>query len=102
MYTDQNQIRSKANYPFPESFAPEESVLICVHLWFPSFSTRGTAILGSETPVLFTHLAAQNYEGTGIFWVRRIGALGGEQAAIKDWRTKRDGTRRGLAELTAP
>jgi hypothetical protein len=52
--------------------------------------------------ILFDHLAAQNYEGASIFWVRRAGALGGEQAAIDDWQIKRDGTRRGVVEITAP
>ena len=55
-----------------------------------------------ETAILFDHLAAQNYEGASIFWVRRAGALGGEQAAIEDWQIKRDGTRRGIVEVTAP
>ena len=55
-----------------------------------------------EAALLFDHLAAQNYEGASIFWVRRQGALGGEQAAIEDWQIKRDGTRRGLVEVTAP
>jgi hypothetical protein len=55
-----------------------------------------------ETAILFDHLAAQNYEGASIFWVRRAGALGGEQAAIEDWQIKRDGTRRGIVEVTSP
>jgi hypothetical protein len=53
-----------------------------------------------EAAILFDHLAAQNYEGASIFWVRRQGALGGEQAAIEDWQIKRDGTRRGVVEVT--
>jgi hypothetical protein len=55
-----------------------------------------------EAAILFDHLAAQNYEGASIFWVRRQGALGGEQAAVEDWQIKRDGTRRGLVEVIAP
>jgi hypothetical protein len=53
-----------------------------------------------EAAILFDHLAAQNYEGASLFWVRRAGALGGEQAAIEDWQIKRDGTRRGIVEVT--
>ena len=52
-----------------------------------------------EAAILFDHLAAQNYEGASIFWVRRLGALGGEQTAIEDWQIKRDGTRRGIVEV---
>ena len=55
-----------------------------------------------EAAILFDHLAAQNYEGASIFWVRRLGALGGEQVAIEDWQFKRDGTRRGIVEVIAP
>jgi predicted nucleotidyltransferase len=55
-----------------------------------------------EAAILFDHLAAQNYEGASIFWVRALGALGGEQAAVEDWQIKRDGTRRGVVEITAP
>ena len=53
-----------------------------------------------EAAILFDHLAAQNYEGASVFWVRRAGALGGEQAMIEDWQIKRDGTRRGIVEVT--
>ena len=55
-----------------------------------------------ETAILFDQLAAQNYEGASIFWVRRAGALGGEQAIVEDGQIKRDGPRRGLVEVTAP
>lgn len=55
-----------------------------------------------ELAILFDHLAAQNYAGASIFWLRRFAALGGEQAAIEDWQLKRDGTRRGVVQVTAP
>ena len=55
-----------------------------------------------ETAILFDHLAAQNYEGASVFWLRRLAALGGEQSAIEDWQFKRDGTRRGIVEVTGP
>lgn len=55
-----------------------------------------------EAAILFDHLAAQNYGGASIFWVRRLGALGGEQVAIEDWQIKRDGARRGVVEVNAP
>lgn len=55
-----------------------------------------------ELAILFDHLAAQNFAGASVFWLRRVAALGGEQAAIEDWQIKRDGTRRGVVEVTAP
>jgi hypothetical protein len=34
-------------------------------------------------------MAAQNYEGASIFWLRRMAALDGEEAAIEHWQIKR-------------
>ena len=55
-----------------------------------------------EAAILFDHLAAQNYAGASVFWLRRLAALGGEQSAIEDWQIKRDGAFRGVVEITAP
>ena len=55
-----------------------------------------------EAAILFDHLAAQNYAGASVFWLRRMAAMGGEQAALEDGQIKRDGARRGVVELTAP
>jgi hypothetical protein len=55
--------------------------------------------LSGESALLFDHLAAQAHFGCSVFWVRRMGALGGEQASITDWQIKRDGTRRGIVEI---
>lgn len=35
-----------------------------------------------EASILFDHLAAQNYEGASIFWLRRMTALDGEESAL--------------------
>jgi len=53
-----------------------------------------------EPAVLFDHLAAQNFAGASIFWLRRLAALDGEQAAVEHWRVKRGGGRRGIVEIT--
>jgi len=55
--------------------------------------------LAGETAILFDHLAAQNYSGASIFWVRRLAALGGEAATIEYWQIKRGGERRGIVEV---
>ena len=52
-----------------------------------------------EASILFDHLAAQNYEGASIFWLRRMAALHGEEAAIEHWQVKRDGNKRGIVEV---
>lgn len=54
-----------------------------------------------DTWVVFNHLIAQAHFGASIFWVTRRGALGGVAAAIEDWQIKRDGTRRGIIEITS-
>jgi len=52
-----------------------------------------------EARILFDHLSCQSYFGASIFWIRRMAALGGEQAAIEDWQIKRDGNKRGIVEV---
>ena len=56
--------------------------------------------LQGDTRLLFEHAAAQDHFGCSVFWVRRLAAMGGEQAAIEDWQIKRDGTHRGIIEIT--
>ena len=53
-----------------------------------------------DARLLFEHAAAQSHFGCSVFWVRRAAAMGGEQAAIEDWQVKRDGTERGIVEIT--
>jgi hypothetical protein len=53
----------------------------------------------AEAAPLFEHAAAQAYFGASVFWVRRLAALGGEDAAIAHWQVKRDGGRRGIVEV---
>ena len=54
--------------------------------------------LAGETAIIFDHLAAQNYEGASIFWIRRLAAIDGEQEAVEYWQIKRDGRKRGIIE----
>jgi hypothetical protein len=56
--------------------------------------------LSGETEVLFNHAAADAFFGCSVFWLRRLAALGGEQAAVEDWQHTREGGRRGIVEIT--
>ncbi len=56
--------------------------------------------LRGETRVLFDHGTSQDYFGCIVFWVRRMGAIVGEEAAMEDWQIKRDGSERGIVEIT--
>lgn len=55
--------------------------------------------LSEEQDLLFDHAAADAHFGASVFWVRRLAALGGEQAAIEFWQTRRDGGQRGIIEI---
>ena len=55
--------------------------------------------VAGEARIIFNHMAAQNYEGASIFWLRRMAALDGEEAAIEHWQIKRDGKKRGIVEV---
>ncbi len=56
--------------------------------------------LVGEARLLFYHGTAQDHFGCSVFWVRRLAAIGGEESAIEDWQLKRDGTERGIVEIT--
>jgi len=57
--------------------------------------------LHGEAAVVFEHAVADAYEGASVFWIRRMAALGGVEAAAADWQVKRDGTMRGIVEVIA-
>ncbi len=52
-----------------------------------------------EARLVFDHAAAQNLLGASVFWLRRAGALGGEEATVAHWQIKRDGNKRGILEV---
>ncbi|MBW3622839.1 MAG: hypothetical protein KY468_05450 [Armatimonadetes bacterium] len=58
-----------------------------------------TGRLTGEARLLFDHAYAQAHYGASVFWLRRLAALGGEQAAIENWQIKRDGSLRGIVEI---
>lgn len=55
--------------------------------------------MSGESAIIFSNLAAQEYEGASVFWLRSFAAIGGEQNAVEDWQYKRDETRRGIVEV---
>jgi hypothetical protein len=56
--------------------------------------------VAGEARLLFEHTLAQAHFGASIFWLRRMVALPNEEQAIASWQLKRDGTRRGIVEIT--
>jgi hypothetical protein len=59
-----------------------------------------TSTLSGEAALVFDHSAAAAHFGASVFWVRRLAAFGGEQAAVEYWQVKREGGRRGIVEIT--
>ncbi|HVX64690.1 MAG TPA: hypothetical protein VHC19_28985 [Pirellulales bacterium] len=57
------------------------------------------ALLEREAQRLFDHVAAQDQFGASVFWLREVGCLEGEQAAVEYWRVKRGGGLRGIVEI---
>jgi hypothetical protein len=59
------------------------------------------SLVGEARLLFIDHGTAQDHFGCSVFWMRRMAAVGGEQAAIEDWQIKRDGTERGIVEITS-
>ncbi len=53
-----------------------------------------------DARLIFDHPAAQSRFGASIFWLGRLAALPSEEEAVVSWQLKRDGTRRGIVEVT--
>lgn len=53
-----------------------------------------------EARLVFDHPAAQAHFGASIFWLRRLAALPNEEEAVRGWQLKRDGTWRGVVEIS--
>jgi len=61
--------------------------------------TFDLATVTGEAAVVFQHLEAHARFGASIFWTRRSGAIGGEQAMIEYWQVRREGGQRGIVEI---
>jgi hypothetical protein len=57
------------------------------------------ASVKDEGALVFQHSEADAHFGASVFWVRRSGAMGGEQAMIEYWQVRREGGQRGIVEI---
>jgi len=64
-------------------------------------NTFDVSELAGQVALIFDHRTAQDYEGASVFWIRRLAALDGEKAVVEHWQIKRDGTNRGIVEVTS-
>jgi len=61
--------------------------------------TFDLASVTGEASLVFQHMEADAHFGASVFWTKRSGALGGEQAMIEYWQARREGGRRGIVEI---
>jgi hypothetical protein len=61
--------------------------------------TFDLASVTGESALVFEHMEADAHFGASVFWTRRSGALGGEQAMVEYWQVRREGGRRGIVEI---
>lgn len=57
------------------------------------------ALVTGEAALVFQHAEADARFGVSVFWTRRSGAIGGEQAMIEHWQVRREGGLRGIVEI---
>jgi hypothetical protein len=57
------------------------------------------ASVTGEAAMVFQHMEADAHFGASVFWTKRSGAIGGEQAMIEYWQARREGGRRGIVEI---
>ncbi|OGA11513.1 MAG: hypothetical protein A3D95_12815 [Betaproteobacteria bacterium RIFCSPHIGHO2_12_FULL_69_13] len=62
--------------------------------------TFDLAQVTGEARLVFDHSAAQAHFGASVFWLRRMAAFPDEGEAVFGWQLKRNGTRRGIVEVT--
>ena len=63
--------------------------------------TFDLASVKDEAALVFQHMEADAHFGASVFWTRRSGAIGGEQAMFEYWQIRREGGQRGIVEIIA-
>jgi len=54
-----------------------------------------------QAALLFYHMDADAHFGASVFWTRPSGTIGGEQAMVEYWQSRREGGKRGIVEIIA-
>lgn len=53
----------------------------------------------TDAATIFRHDEAESSLGASVFWTKRSGAFGGEQAMVEYWQIRREGGYRGILEI---
>jgi hypothetical protein len=56
--------------------------------------------VSGEARLVFNHSVAQSHFGASVFWVRRASCFPSESDMVTGWSLKRDGTKRGIVEIS--
>ncbi len=56
--------------------------------------------VSGEARLVFNQPSAQAYFGASVFWVRRLACFPSESELVSGWALKRDGSTRGIVEVT--
>lgn len=61
--------------------------------------TFDLSVVSGEAALVFQHMEADAHFGASVFWTKRSGAFGGEDAMIEYWQARREGGLRGIVEI---
>jgi hypothetical protein len=81
------------------SFVTDEPDPNDVDLFFLMEDSFDASQLTGEEALLFDHSTADALFGASVFWLRRLAAWEGEEAAVRYWQVKRDHSERGIVEI---
>jgi hypothetical protein len=81
------------------SFVTDEPAPNDVDVFLLMEDTFDASRITGEARLLFDHTAAEVHFGASVFWLRRLAAWEGEQAAREYWQAKRGGGQRGIVEI---
>ena len=81
------------------SFITAKSVPNDIDIFLLMENSFDVSQTSGEVSLVFDHTAAQSHFGASVFWLRRMAALEGEDAAVEYWQIKRDGGFRGVVDV---
>ena len=99
IYRHANSTEQLARFVVFRSFVTAKSEPNDVDIVLIMEDTFDLASVTGEAALVFQRTEADNHFGASVFWTKRSGALGGEQAMIEYWQARRKGGRRGIVEI---
>jgi hypothetical protein len=82
------------------SFLSDKAEPNDVDLFFVMDDSFDLSQVSGEARLVFDHSVAQAHFGASVFWVRRESCFPSENDMVVGWSLKRDGSTRGIVEIT--